>query len=196
MHGPAIDMRGLVISCLVSIAIAALAGAVHASSPLAAADAALREADRVGRALDEKFADLEQIDAARIAPRLTALSSLSNEDLHAAFSATDKLAFYATHAAYARLTYYVDRLQRVTDALVARNVATPEQIVTAFQAMLSARQFGKASALAARFPEALAGHAVRMPSFQRFDGTYRTALVHGWEQDGSAAVRALLPPAN
>jgi hypothetical protein len=181
-------MRGLVIACAFAIAMSASSEGARASSSLGAADAALREADRAGRALDEKFADLERIDAARIAPLLTNPSALSSEDLHAAFSATDKLAFYATHAPYSRLAHYVDRLHRIMEALVARNAATPEQIVTAFQAMVSARQFGKASALSTRFPDALAEHPVPAVAFaEAFDPDAPAVLA--LQQDGTLLAR-------
>jgi hypothetical protein len=166
-----------------AVALGAFASGAHASS-LADAHEALRDADRPGTSVGERFATLDRIHANRIEPLLADVSHLTADELRTAFQAADTLAFYATFASDERLSHYIGRMGRLLEALSARDAALQVHVNAMFDALLSARKFDDATMLAKRFAPELAGRSV--PSVAWSPGfRHDAAAVLALQEDGT-----------
>jgi hypothetical protein len=150
--------------------------------------AALRAADDGKIALEARLTELDRRYAKHIAPGLETLESLSNEDLAAAFDASDMLAFYALHGPQAQLDQYVERMSRVLDVIAARDLVTVRQAEVMFDAFVASRDFASAERLVERFPDALTGRIIpRIVHAPLFDPS-RPAVLE-LQPDGSLLAR-------
>ncbi|MCC8362162.1 hypothetical protein LK996_03620 [Lysobacter sp. A6] len=149
------------ISRMLGIGILAAASVAHAGKlSMVEGFAALRVTDDGTLAQGVRLAELERRYSERIAPGLATPGSLSNEDLAAAFEATDMLAFYALQGTQAQLERYTEAMSRVFDAMAAQRAVTPRHVGMMFDAFVSSRSFDAASRLLERYPVELLDRSV------------------------------------
>lgn len=177
------------VCVMLAIGLLAAASIAHAGkASMVDGFAALRAADDGTLAQGVRLAELERRYSERIAPGLATPGSLSNEDLAAAFEATDMLAFYALHGTQAQLEHYVEAMSRILDVIVARGAVTPRQAGMMFDAFASSRAFDAARRLAERHPAELIGKSVpRLVYARRFDAS-RPAVLE-LKDDGTLLAR-------